>query len=76
MMTMKKPIIDSSNIQPACGLCAHGRISPDNESVLCVNTGIRNLDSRCKKFKYDPLKRKPQKKPAEQPEFDKSDFEL
>lgn len=36
-------------------------IAADGDSVLCVKTGIRQLDSSCRSFKYDPLKRVPKK---------------
>lgn len=73
---MKKSVVNSDSISPSCALCAHGRISPDGESVLCVRTGIRNLDSSCRSFRYDPLKRKPNRAPRGRSDFDKSDFEL
>lgn len=72
---MKKKLINKKSITPACGLCAHGRISPDGESVLCIRTGVRQMESSCRSFKYDPLKRKP-KKAAKPEEFTATDFEL
>ncbi|MBP9989405.1 MAG: hypothetical protein KBT46_07890 [Ruminococcus sp.] len=60
---------------PACKLCAHGIISPDSDNVLCVKTGIRQLDSSCKSFRYDPLKRIPLK-PNKANDFTEEDFQL
>lgn len=50
-------------------------ISADGECVLCVKTGIRQLDSSCRSFKYDPLKRVP-RKPAGIGSFTEEDFKL
>lgn len=75
MMKMKKPVINKSGISPACGVCAHGIISADNECVLCIRTGIRAMESSCNKFKYDPLKRVPRRRmPNER--FTEEDFKL
>lgn len=72
---MKKPIINKDDVIPACGVCAHGIISADGESVLCVKTGVRLLDSHCNSFKYDPLKRIPKRRPGKN-EFTPEDFKL
>lgn len=61
---MKKKMFNDKDISPACRLCSHGIISADGECVLCVKTGIRQLDSSCRSFKYDPLKRVPRKNPG------------
>lgn len=75
MIIMKKPLINSKEISPACAVCGHGVLSADGECVLCVKTGIRALDSSCKKFVYDPLKRIPKRR-IEKGEFSEEDFEL
>ena len=72
---MKKQLINKDDFAPACSICSHGILSADGESVLCVKTGIRLLDSQCKSFKYDPLKRIPPRHPVKQ-EFTKDDFKL
>lgn len=72
---MKKPLINKDDFAPACSICSHGILSADGESVLCVKTGIRMLDSHCKSFKYDPLKRIP-RRPLPKTEFSKDDFKL
>ena len=56
---MKKKLFNSDGIVPACRLCSHGMIAADGDCVLCVKTGLRQLDSSCRSFKYDPLKRVP-----------------
>ena len=76
MIKMKKPVINKAEVSPACGVCAHGIISADGESVLCVKTGIRSLDSHCKSFRYDPLKRIPLRRPSGKTSFTDDDFKL
>ena len=75
LMKMKKPLINANEITPACGVCGHGILSADGECVLCIKTGVRALDSSCKKFVYDPLKRIPRRKIAKS-EFTAEDFKL
>lgn len=58
---MRRKLFNGSDVTPACRLCSHGMIAADGDSVLCVKTGIRQLDSSCRSFKYDPLKRVPKK---------------
>ena len=58
---MRKKLVNTEDITPACRLCSHGMIAADGDCVLCVKTGIRQLDSSCRSFKYDPLKRVPKK---------------
>lgn len=72
---MKKSVISKDIATPACGVCAHGIISADGESVLCVKTGIRLLDSHCNSFKYDPLKRIPARRMRRE-SFSDEDFSL
>ena len=72
---MRKRVTSAQDITPACKICSHGILSPDGESVLCVKTGIRLLDSSCRSFRYDPLKRIPKRAPSRSG-FTKEDFEL
>lgn len=74
-MKMRKSVLNKKETAPACRICSHGILSADGESVLCVKTGIRQLDSSCRSFKYDPLKRVPMRKRG-MGEFAKEDFEL
>ncbi len=71
---MKKQLLNK-NIEPCCEICTFGIILADDSGVLCKKCGIRNFDSSCRKFKYDPLKRVPRKSPA-MAGFSKEDFEL
>lgn len=62
--------------EPQCALCEYAEISSNSSLAVCRKIGgIMQLDSKCKKFRYDPLKREP-KAINLTSDFDKSDFEL
>ena len=75
MCNVRKKLIDDKNVQPECRSCAFGTAMPGEEMILCKKTGIRRPDSLCKKYKYDPLNRVPQKEP-EPMEFREENFKL
>ena len=72
---MEKKLISKKKYPPACKYCEHGRLSPDSESVLCLNKGIVDPESKCRKFTYDPLKRTPEV-PLRVAAADTEDFKL
>ncbi len=49
----------NKKISPLCEYCHTGEKSLDNETILCINSGVVDPSYHCKKFKYDPLKRVP-----------------
>lgn len=54
------------DIEPSCSYCAHGAdIGAD--TVICIKKGPVPADGACKKFQYDPFRRRP-------PEPKKLDF--
>ncbi len=62
--------------EPQCALCEYAEISIDSGVAVCRKIGgIMQLSSKCKKFRYDPLKREPRSLSLAN-DFDKSDFEL
>ncbi|MEG0899011.1 MAG: hypothetical protein RSD67_02895 [Oscillospiraceae bacterium] len=63
------------NIEPSCEYCKYGKLSMDKKMILCQHKGILVELLACRRFIYDPLKRKPKRQMA-LPKFDKSDFEL
>ncbi|MCQ2461022.1 MAG: hypothetical protein MJ115_02610 [Clostridia bacterium] len=71
---MKK--LFNEDITPACEYCHYGRITPDNNSVLCEKRGIMLPTSSCKSFKYDVLKRRPQKKLQIFADYSAEDFTI
>jgi hypothetical protein len=68
--------IFKGNIEPQCAYCEFAEIKQGAEVALCRKIGgIMQLHSKCKKFKYDPLKRQP-KTPSFNSDFSKEDFEI
>lgn len=63
------------DLEPKCEYCVYGRPTPDGQNILCVYCGVPSPDYHCKKYKYDPLKREPQK-PARLGEFSEDEFKL
>ncbi|MDR2525774.1 MAG: hypothetical protein LBC83_06295 [Oscillospiraceae bacterium] len=69
----KKRLFKSAAFAPACEYCLRGKHSPDGGCVLCAERGVMLMQSSCKKYVYDPLKRRPRPSPA-LPEFDPEQF--
>lgn len=64
------------DIEPRCIYCCHS--SPAEAGmVICRKKGIRPEAGKCRKFKYDPLKRVPPRpKNPDFLKFDDRDFSL
>lgn len=68
--------IFNKTTEPQCAFCEHGSPIVDGNTVLCRKIGgIMQSYSKCKKFKYDPLKREP-KVISFKGDFSKEDFSL
>ena len=72
---MKRKLTEKKKYAAVCENCLHGRLSPDEETVLCIKKGIVQPDGTCRRYSYDPLKRRP-KKPLIVQQADPSEFEL
>ncbi len=42
-----------------CAFCEHASLLSDENTVLCDKKGVVDAFHRCRKFRYDLLKRKP-----------------
>lgn len=51
----------NKKIPPNCQYCVHGISSPFSEEILCIKRGVTNGRDSCWRYKYDPLKREPNK---------------
>lgn len=71
---MKK--LFNPNIPPSCSYCSFGRLSPCGDKILCVKKGLMLPSSHCRSFKYDILKRVPEKKPSLNLKLSAEDFKL
>ncbi len=67
--------IYGGDIAPKCEYCEKGRQIEGDNAVLCRYKGIMRSDSHCGKFKYSPLKRKPETIKI-QADFSIEDFEI
>lgn len=75
MRNVKKKLLEKKKYPAVCETCLHGRLSPDERTVLCVKKGIVETDGKCRRYSYDPLKRRP-KKPLLIERADPSEFDL
>ena len=62
------------NITPGCEICEYVSQRPDN-TLSCQYKGVVCKGDKCRKFKYDPLKREP-RLPKELDKFDDEDFSI
>lgn len=48
------------NTEPQCAYCEYAEITKGSDMVVCRKIGgVMQIFSKCKKFRYDPLKREP-----------------
>ena len=63
-------------MERSCAYCWHGTVLEDGQ-VLCAKKGIRSIEEKCRRFKYDPCKRIPPKaKAMDFSKYDNEDFSL
>lgn len=63
-------------IERSCAYCLYGAHLEDGQ-ILCSKKGIRTMEDKCQKFRYDPCKRIPKKaKALDFSKYDKEDFSL
>ena len=63
-------------IERSCAYCTYGTALEDGQ-ILCCKKGIRSVDDKCRKFKYDPCKRVPFKaKALDFSRYEDQDFSL
>ena len=63
------------NVPPACSYCEKGTLSKDGQRVLCKRKGVMHPLAKCRRYKYDPLRRKPAVDPP-LPRYAQEDFSL
>ena len=62
-----------TDYQRVCLFCENASVLPQGNEVLCRLRGVVSEDHSCRKFTYDPLKRRPAPKP-EMPTLSKDDI--
>ncbi|MBC8535477.1 hypothetical protein [Feifania hominis] len=68
-------MIFGKKIEPRCELCEHAVTVVGGGQLLCRKRGMVECGARCRRFRYDPLKRIP-KRPAALPEYRQEDFSI
>ena len=58
---MKQKITDAKKYPKICANCFYGRVPKEKDSVLCEKKGVVDPQNKCRHYKYDPLKRIPEK---------------
>ncbi len=64
-----------NKIEKNCAYCTHGYMLSNGTECLCSKYGIVTSVSDCRKFKYDPLKRVPNRTPS-LPNYSDSEFDI
>ncbi len=72
---MKQKLIDKKKYSKTCANCLYGRAPKDRTVILCEKKGIVENGDTCRHYKYDPLKRVPNKIVIDTG-FTKEDFEI
>ena len=58
---MKMSSIFNKELPRSCKYCAFGKNSLFADEVLCIKRGVTNANDYCRHYKYDPLRRVPEK---------------
>lgn len=58
---MKQKLFDDKKYSKLCKNCFFGRSTKEKDIVLCEKKGVVDPDGKCTHYKYDPLKRVPEK---------------
>lgn len=58
---MKQKLFNKKEYIKTCSNCLFGETAQDNSSIMCSKKGVREPDDYCRRYKYDPLKRVPEK---------------
>lgn len=74
-MRKKKESGNTADLPKVCCFCENASLINDEENVLCCKKGIVNREYKCRKFRYDPLKRVPKPLP-EIPKLTEEDLVL
>jgi len=72
---MAKNKLFGNKPEPRCKTCSFGKLSAEEDAVMCKHAGVVSPDHSCRRFQYDPLKRVPRRsKPLDS--FDEQAFTL
>lgn len=57
---MPKKVFDKK-LEPRCEYCVFGKSSEFTSEVMCPKRGMVDAKDSCRSYRYDPLKREPQR---------------
>lgn len=63
-------------IERSCSYCLYG-VNLEDRKILCSKKGVKSVEDKCRRFKYDPCKRIPSKaKALDFSRYNQEDFSL
>ena len=65
----------NKKLEKHCEYCVHGTRLKFEDEIMCKKHGITSSFDRCRSYKYDPLKRIPQRVKIEN-NFTEEDFKI
>ena len=65
----------NKKLEKHCEYCVHGTRLKFEDEIICKKHGVTSCDDKCRSYKYDPLKRIPQRVKIEN-NFTEEDFKL
>lgn len=65
----------NKNLQKSCAYCVYGKVIDGTNETLCKKRGVTDKRDYCRSYKYDPLKRIPQKAKISN-NYSEEDFKL
>ena len=72
---MQQKLLNKKAQAKQCGNCVFGKRVDDDTEILCKRRGVMRETDSCRRFRYDPLKRRPVKHRLTG-EFSAEDFSL
>ena len=71
----KKEKLFGNNVEKNCAWCRYNYTESEEESSVLCKFWVGEDAAKCKKYEYDPTKRRPKAEPKLK-EYKKEDFEL
>ena len=65
----------NKSIRKSCAWCVYGKKSEYSDDVFCKKHGVTSAADYCRKYKYDPLKRAPDRQSIEK-DYKADDFTI
>ncbi len=65
----------NKNLAHRCEYCVHGKSLDALNEIICKKNGVTLRDDCCRHYKYDPLKRNPEKVKVSQ-NYSPEDFSI